>query len=475
MNTLTFKIKNLTQEDKEFITNLQKDYSISFRKMYNNMELMEDNSFLDSLRIKPKKHIEYLQTEVKSFYEKQVKNKEKLINNIEELEAEPKLKLSKFRHLQNLKKSVEKNIVFGGKKNLKNLTKNNITKQQWQNSRLWKLIFYGAKAEFGNRYFDLKDIINGNITFKYNKRKIKFNISIQKHKKEIKILNELIIQKEIPVTISFDTDIINITIDETKIYGTYHNIKDYYKKIKHVKDKDVRKNLIHGEYKRHENKLKVGKKDRYLGIDLNPDGIGYSILTPKEKIIHKGYIHIGDIEDANKRKYETSIMIKELFKLIKHFKCHSIVVEELNIDPKDYGNKISNRKINNLWNREFIDQIITRRCNQTGTIRIDINPVYSSFIGNIKYDCYDPVASSIEICRRGINKYSKGGFYPEFNITNFVNDWRYDEIKEYSTWKELYSHFITSKWSYRRELKEFNFVENNISSGKSKLKHYTFE
>ena len=41
-----------------------------------------------------------------------------------------------------------------------------------------------------------------------------------------------------------------------------------------------------------------------------------------------------------------------------------------------------------------------------------INPVYSSFIGNIQYNYVDAVNASIEIGRRGLFKYIKGTFYP---------------------------------------------------------------
>ena len=100
-----------------------------------------------------------------------------------------------------------------------------------------------------------------------------------------------------------------------------------------------------------------------------------------------------------------------------------------------------------MWKRTLINEIINRRCNETKTIRIDVNPSYTSFIGNLLHNEYDPIAASIEVGRRGIKKFSKGGFFPEFNITNFINDKMYNKIKECKTWKELYSIFVTSKFS----------------------------
>ena len=48
---------------------------------------------------------------------------------------------------------------------------------------------------------------------------------------------------------------------------------------------------------------------------------------------------------------------------------------------------------------------------------VEINPCYTSQIGNIIYgneSTPDMVAASIEIARRGFKKFEKGWFYPDF-------------------------------------------------------------
>ena len=476
MKTLTFPIIT-SDENKEIISLLQNDYSISFRRMYNNMELMEDKEFLGSLRIKSKKQIEYTQKEVDSFYKKDVANKKQIEDNIKELEEKDKLTLKQFRRLQRLKKSLNNKVVFGGRKELIKLSKGNGDKEKWKESRLLPLVFYGETSRYGNRFFDLKDIVNGNILFKLESTDVKIPITIKtkKHKDELIRLQELVLLKGISVTVKLTKDKIYITYDESILNNTNLDIKAFYKEITHIKDKEERKVLIRNKHIEHENELKLGKLDRYLAIDLNPDGIGYCILEKDNTIVDKGYLEIKKPKEANKRKYETSILIKELFKMIKHYKCHTIIIEELEFKGStDHGNKVSNRKINNLWNRELIEQIISRRCNEEGILRIEINPCYTSFIGNIMYDEFDPVAASLEIGRRGIHKYSKGGFYPELDLTKFINDKRYDKLKECLTWKDLNSLFVTSKWSYRRKLKQFSFVGYYIGNRKSKVKHLHF-
>ena len=475
MKTLVFGL-HTSDENKEIITSLQKDYTIAFHKMYNNMELMKDPDFIKSLPLKSKKQIEYLQKEVESFYDRNEANKLKILANITKLESYDDLALNQFQHLQCLKKSLNKNICFGNKTELIKLSKGKGDINIWRESRLLPLVFYGETSRYSNRFFDLKDVSNGNILFKLEATDIRIPIifNAKKHLKELIKLEVLIKNRKIAITVKLTKNKLYITFDESILNNTNIDIKAFYKTIKDVKDKDERKVLIHQRYIEHENNLKKGKLDRYLAIDLNPNGIGYCVLDKDVTVIDKGYIDVSKTIKADKRRYETSIMIKELFKLIKHYRCHTIIMEELNFKSTNLGNKISNRKVNNLWNRTIISEIINRRCNEEGILKIEVNPCYKSFIGNIQYNEYDPIAASMEIGRRGIHKYSKGGFYPELDITNFINDEMYDEIKGCLTWKDLKALFDTAKRSYRRELNEFSFVGYNLGSIKSGVNHVHF-
>jgi len=65
-----------------------------------------------------------------------------------------------------------------------------------------------------------------------------------------------------------------------------------------------------------------------------------------------------------------------------------------------------------MWCRTLTEQIITRRCENTGIELIKINACYTSFIGNIQHGYGDSCSASIEIGRRGMFKYTKGMFYP---------------------------------------------------------------
>ena len=95
----------------------------------------------------------------------------------------------------------------------------------------------------------------------------------------------------------------------------------------------------------------------------------------------------------------------------------------MKLNKYNFVNKTSNRKNKLEFKKNFIFSIIKRRCNETGTVLREVNPCYSSFIGNLMYKEYDPIASSIEILRRGIGQYTKGfKLIPYFDINSIFTD-----------------------------------------------------
>jgi len=157
-------------------------------------------------------------------------------------------------------------------------------------------------------------------------------------------------------------------------------------------------------------------ENRYLGIDLNPDAIGVSILD-NGNVIHTQEFSLKPIfnkilneklsSDSNRMKYfqnklkfETFQISKSIANLAKQFNCKSVFVEDLHFKGHDSKIKISNRKNKNLWKRELFINNLNKRLNIEGIKLYSVNPAYSSFIGNMIYDYTDPVNASIEIARR---------------------------------------------------------------------------
>ena len=504
MLTKWYKI-NISDSNEKLLLQLQKQYSIAFRKVYNNMDLIRDEGFVKEIREKhgiSSKAYEYLVKECESFYDRNqatIKRREEEITKLRKRlgdEQDKKKRVKINRHIINLIHSLKSKVVFGGKELLRAVTKDTANKQKYSESRTLPLCFYGETSRNGNRFFNFKGLSDGFILFKYEGSDIRMNIELDIRKRDVLFLKQieaLALAKQCAITIKLTTKRIYITYDEALLSGNKFDEKSFYKSISHIKDKDERRILIHQAHVDFENKmLKTKNKNRYLSIDMNPDGIGYCVLekVPESPegdftVLKKEYLDFSELnkQTSDKRKYELSIAIKYLFGQLTHFNCAYFISEELNLSPKDHGNKISNRKINNLWNRDFLNKLFTKYCNIKGIKRIEINPVYSSFIGNINYEAFDPIAASIEIGRRGMIKYTRGvKVIPELCMSNIINGLNrlplskkiYDDIHECKSWKELFKAFSTAKMSVRRKMNEFVFSEKYLQNYKSNTKTVTF-
>ena len=463
MKTIVYKIIT-SKEDKLKILDIQQKYCMDFRKLYNNLDLSSDRGFLNNLKTKSSKLKECLVKEVISFYEKYESGKDRIIKRIQILEEEGKEK--NFKKLSQLKRSLNSKICFGGRENLKKRTKGLITSDEWKELRLYPIVFYGETSRKGNRFFDFKDLSNGNILFKLDKKtRIPIKIWNNKHKEELIKLQSLSMEKKIPITVKLRHNEIHLSFDESILNDTKFDHKLLQKDKPVGLDKDMTKEYWKKKYREHEDRLKVGKLDRWIAIDINPNEIGYSISDKDLNILDRGcYKIVGEISE-NKRKHEYSQIIKDLFKKVKHFKISYFVIEDLeNINKDNFGNKISNRKNKLEFKKNYIFSLISRRCNETGTILRKVNPCYSSFIGNLTFREYDPIASSIEILRRGIGQFSKGfKLIPEFHIDNLITD-RLDDgvdLSGFNNFVELFKS-IRDK-SYR--IKDLSFSSQKFTKG----------
>jgi IS605 OrfB family transposase len=303
-----------------------------------------------------------------------------------------------------------------------------------------------------------------------------------------------------PISVRLDNKHIYIIFDEEKLFNYEFKQLDYYKDIKNTKDKDIRKDIFK-KYIQEQNsrKLKNKIKDRYCSVDLNPQYIGFNIIDKEGfKIIHKEVIDLTklgtklrlsssdhkQVKQNNKRKHEITIVWKHIFDICKHYRVSNFVIEDLNFkdEPVNTEGKEFNRKTKNLWHRTLTAQLITKYCNMNGINLIEVNPAYSSFIGNLTYSYFDPLAASLELARRGMTKYEKNN--KQFGSVDSIN---LEKVKSYllgenvqygiedmSSIPKLFKLFIGNKLKYRNELDSGSFLENHLISDKSKVKCYNF-
>lgn len=308
----------------------------------------------------------------------------------------------------------------------------------------------------GNRMFDFH-FDNQLLIFKVSRDK---HIDIQlgnihrKLQKELNKLNELCYDKKATVSIKLNNEYIWITYDEKLLCNSvkFNGLKD----------------------------------NRILGLDLNPNYIGLSVIEfDKEddfKILHKQVFDLKGLTDkntsTNKRQYEIIKICHTINNLVNYWKCKKLSIEDLNISSGDKGQgKTFNRLCNNVWDRSLVVNKLLMLSNIYGYELVKVNPVYSSFIGNLIYGnetTPDMVAASIEIARRGYKKYEKNWFYPVFNIDCLDERWK-QTLTGVENWKDAFLQIKNSKVKYRVLLDDI--IQNAVFSKfnrKSKVTIYSF-
>jgi hypothetical protein len=539
MITLPFKIKEC--DDLTFVQQKQENYSFAFRKLYKRIDLINNSEFIKYLQSKFKMsrwEVDCLRIEVKTKYNQVDTQKDIATNRIISIEnqlkvlnsdtkkSKNKLIRDKFKlknKLNSLDKLLSKDIVFGGKvllKQLSHLNNNKTlnerqiteTKSKWNKARLLPINLIGETFR-DNRHFDF-DLTNDHLVYNPYKGK-KINIIFRCDKKYQKRLNQIqsiIKQKVIPINIKLTTDHVYITYDNEKINGFGFKKTELYKELNQVdKDhisteiKDNLKKQIKQKYCKEQNERRSDNKiqNRYLGIDLNPNYIGYSIIdsiNDKIKIIKSECFDLNQLntknkksssdpktkKQNNKRKYEISLIYKYIFNQSVHFNVNFFINEDLNFKPTELKeNKEFNRQTKFLWNRDFQKHLISKYCSENGIINHVVRPHYSSFIGNICYDYIDPVNASIEIARRGIYKFTpKNTGYPTITDTNvdtmtrLISDQTGDVLllKDCITWKDYFDVFNETKSKYRFYLSDLqrSYKSFSMNNTKSKVKLYSF-
>jgi IS605 OrfB family transposase len=444
----TIKIPiNLSEEDSLIIKDLQCQYSDVVRYSYNRyLEGLEQKEI--RLKIKDLRNIELLNSwiiqcailDAKSLYTK---------------------------HNKNQKNS--KPITFGGKFSFRQYNKKLITKEELKDKRLRPIDIQGEQVVSGNRMFDLNIQDDNSITFKLNRYKhIKISLCNLKNNwlNDLWKLEYLTTQKEVTYSIKLTTKFIYISFDD-KFVQSFET-----------------------------------KVNRCIGIDMNPDYIGLSVLEfDKEnnfKVLNKQVFEIKELTIKSKRsskdpksiylhnklQHETIEITSKILKIAKAWNCRFVFIEDLNFKQKiDNKNKEFNRKTKNKWLRCLFIEQLNKRLSLYKIKLFEVNPTYSSIIGNLMYNNFDPINASIEIARRGMNviilKTKK--FYPNIKIKDCLSPLWKQELRNLSTdWNGVFKWLKKNpKVRYRVSLNEVtqnlnSFSVFSLNSIKSKVKLYNF-
>ena len=287
---------------------------------------------------------------LKGFSEKEIYAYCKTLNNVSLSNSQMiKYGISDAVEVHNIFK--DKIVVFGGKNNFIKRCRNKITKEEYKINRLRPFYVYGETVSKGNRFFKLDIINNSRIIFKPN-RHTHIELNLPKLRKNcIKDLYKL---------------------------EELNNVKQGEQGYKYCVKFDL--NYIYisfEEFKEKEDVCKL-KENRYLGIDLNPEHIGISILEGDKILYTQQYSFTQLFEEIlnsklssddpkmkyyhNKLEFESFNVSKDIVKIAKHYGCKYVFVEELSFKNKT-SSKIVNRICKNLWKKNRFIENLTKRCN----------------------------------------------------------------------------------------------------------------
>ena len=335
----------------------------------------------------------------------------------------------------------DKKIYFG---KFKKFQKGLITKEEYKNSRNVGILSEGEFNQKGNRLFQI-DVKNNKFVYK-RKCKEHYDLKIveklsDKRRNILSKLQLLMSEKKIPVTFRLKKDVVYLCDDETIV----------------EKDKQF-KNLFN---------------NRVLGIDLNPNYFGISIIEfnhqDKYHVIHKEVIDLNKLQEKSKNKihYELYEINYHILKLCKTWRTSKLAIEDLKFKKSDkFWSKDLNRLCRNKFRYSFVKQHLQTLCNTYGVEFIEVNAAYSSIIGNFIHgneNTPDMVAASIEIARRAYKKFEKGWFQPKFINEQRIqqvlgNQWKKELRLDYMSWKGLAGIIKKSKLKYRFQLNPSNAV-----------------
>ena len=354
-----------------------------------------------------------------------------------------------------------KHIIFGGKYNLSRYIRGLIDKETFKYNRLRPISIMGDAAVHGNRLFSF-NLTNNQLIYKPTRhRHIEINFLPMKKNvaMELEKVQCLIDQNKIPIYVRLSDKNIWITYDERILPNTSY------------------KNL---------------NNNRIMGIDMNPNYIGVSIIefnqTESFKIVHKQVFDLSDLTVSsgkscthkkskyltNKLRHETIDIAHKISNLVNQWKCKTVSIEDLTFNQFDtQKGSWLNQLCHNKWERSLFVNKLKMLASIHQFDIAEINPAYSSIVGNIAYgneNTPDMVAASIEIARRAYKKYEKGWFYPRFNIQFRDEQWK-QTLGSVDDWKGLFSKIKETGLKYRFLLRDY--VQNAVFSKNYRAKHYS--
>ncbi len=292
-------------------------------------------------------------------------------------------------------------MVFGGRRALVARAQGKLDREAWRAARLLPLYIEGHAKSFGSQggnHLVTLDLAAGRVIFHGpDGRDYPLQLHLSRKSREYRRrLHDLQARcetvRDVPFTVEITEREISITWKDTPV------------------------------------PLVPGMPGRVLSIDLNPSRIGWAVVENDPcapgscRCVAWGLFEfpalarrLGLASDdprsvafTCKRRHELALLAQKVALLARHHRVSCAVTERLTFGARDHGKgRRFNRLINQVWFRQGFLEPLQRRLAAHGIARDEVNPAYSSKIGNALWAdplrIPDPACAAVEIGRRWIH------------------------------------------------------------------------
>jgi hypothetical protein len=363
-------------------------------------------------------------------------------------------------------------MVFGSKKHFARRCKGLISSEEWKQRRLMPLSVVGETNHRGNRHFRMSpDARTVEITILKTSIRVSVPAMVGKWGKILPALAKLAHDREVALQFRIDDQNIYVTFDELDIRRLNPGVT-----LQAAKDADILMGVrprrgrpradwyvprpvrmdhgprfVHPEWK----DRVTSSPHRAIGIDLNPNWIGVSVIEclsdpmriSATKLLDHQLVHLGIEAGASDEMVKEALAkaISRIIMMARAWNCPLIGVEAgLGHLRSATKSKKLNRSING-WGRSIFKSILARRCRLSGIQMVEVRGAYSTTVGNLSFPIPDACASASEIARRAIAlRADIKESLPVFEIGMVSHLWK-NEISAATTWVEAHRIVKTTK------------------------------
>lgn len=318
-------------------------------------------------------------------------------------------------------------MVFGGKSALMRRQKGLISNADWKTRRQNRsLEIAGDRTRWGNRHFRLSsDARQCAVEFLGHKITLDLADMVGKQSRLLHAVALLADACQMSVQFSLGRSHLSVTFDEMDLRRlpsgkTLDDVKiaEQGARRKGRKRKDTSTHYAAHRIKHVDNRPVHPEwrdpvptvKTRAIGLDLNPQWVGISVVEvsgdPRDadafRILDHVLHRMAVPHDANASMAQTMANVAaQIISLARAWNCGLIVHEDglgkLAWSKKSHG---SDQTVN-YWSRNQLLIGLQRRCRLSGLHLLPVWGGYSTTIGNLLFDLPDACASAAEIARRG--------------------------------------------------------------------------